>query len=279
MRASETGVDDCCPFYAADVLRANAPYVRPPCFSLPQVSLLQWHPFSVSSSPYDSHSTFHIKADGNFTEALHAYVKDAEAKFAANKGPNPTEALTLSIDGPYGLPIRHQQYKNVILFAGGIGVTPIHSTFRSLYHAAERGECSCESVHLAWTARYTDIFLVGKDILLKALANPNPGGAGTTTFTFECVVNDPMHTHDTTPYVSSNEVPYTISGGYMNTGAIIDAIVTPPSTTAPGSVQAKLARDGAETLVFVCGPPGLSGAAEGAAFDRSLDFHAESFAL
>ena len=211
------------------------------CFiNIPQISLLQWHPFSVSSSPYDKFSTFHIKGDGNFTEALHAFVKDAEVKHEQNRGPKPSELLTLSIDGAYGLPINHQQYKNVILFAGGIGVTPVHSTFRSLYHAAQRGLCKCEKVHLAWTARYTDIFKVGQEILLMALENPSPGD-GFTTFTFECIVNDPWNTHpDTSPYtvsaprhhlhlwassdgedgaahIETEEVPYTTSKGYLDT--------------------------------------------------------------
>ena len=41
--------------------------------------------------------------------------------------------MTINIDGPYGIPIEPSKYSEIFLVAGGIGITPLHSTFRTLY--------------------------------------------------------------------------------------------------------------------------------------------------
>lgn len=41
---------------------------------LPELSLYEWHPFSVSSSPYQDKITFHVKVLGDWTQKLYDWV-------------------------------------------------------------------------------------------------------------------------------------------------------------------------------------------------------------
>ena len=62
--------------------------------NVPRVSVLQWHPFSISSAPHDSDVTFHIKAlgAGTFTSVL------ADAVQASTNAAQ----IQMKVDGPYG---------------------------------------------------------------------------------------------------------------------------------------------------------------------------------
>lgn len=58
-----------------------------------ELSWLQWHPFSVSSSPLDGkhHLAILIKVLGDWTEKLEKYI-------SAGQG----SKITASVEGPYG---------------------------------------------------------------------------------------------------------------------------------------------------------------------------------
>lgn len=60
-------------------------------------SVLEWHPFSISSAADDDVTTHHIKGLGpkSFTRRLQALAAKAKAEGRLDK-------LTLNIDGPYG---------------------------------------------------------------------------------------------------------------------------------------------------------------------------------
>ena len=80
--------------------------------AIPELSWLEFHPFSISSSPKQSFVTLHIRRAGNWTNALH--------RLAQKK----TETSIL-IEGPYGnLNVDlfgNDRYKHVVLVCGGIG--------------------------------------------------------------------------------------------------------------------------------------------------------------
>merc|ERR1719326_255890 len=64
------------------------------------------------------------------------------------------EDLVLNIEGPYGPELAFRQ-PDVLLIAGGIGVTPMHNTLRFL---AQGGAPAVERVHLVWAARSPQVF-------------------------------------------------------------------------------------------------------------------------
>lgn len=70
--------------------------------NFPQVSLLEWHPFTLSSGPYDEHNECHIKALGDYTRKLLSRVGVAQAI---------NERLWIRVDGPYGhFSLNHERY-------------------------------------------------------------------------------------------------------------------------------------------------------------------------
>lgn len=98
--------------------------------NLPSISTTQWHPFSIASSPCDSKSTFHIKSlgEGTFTGRLHKLARGLQYEGSEDG----TVLPPILIDGPYGVPVDHTKYDRILFVAGGIGITPIVSTIRTL---------------------------------------------------------------------------------------------------------------------------------------------------
>jgi predicted ferric reductase len=80
--------------------------------AIPELSWLQWHPFSLSSSPNQKVVTLHIRKMGNWTKALY--------ELSENK-----KHVDILLEGPYGnLSVDimgDRKYKNVMLISGGIG--------------------------------------------------------------------------------------------------------------------------------------------------------------
>ncbi|CAM9922578.1 unnamed protein product, partial [Phaeothamnion confervicola] len=133
------------------------------CFvNIPAISMLQWHPFSISSAPGDDVTTHHMKSmgDGTFTGRL-----------ASGGG----GGWTVNVDGPYGLPLSFSRYRRVVFVAGGIGVTPCHSCIRHLAALAADGglnDCLEDGVRLAWASRGGHEFALFADSLRAAVADP-----------------------------------------------------------------------------------------------------------
>ncbi|CAJ0850301.1 7172_t:CDS:2 [Entrophospora sp. SA101] len=94
-------------------------------------TLIIWHPVSISSSPTsllslnNNISTIHLKKVGKFTNSLFdRAIRETDVI-------NPT--LNISIEGPYGKSsVQFMDYETVMLFSGGIGITPMISILRSL---------------------------------------------------------------------------------------------------------------------------------------------------
>ena len=77
----------------------------------PAVSLWEWHPFSVTSSPSDNFIEVCIRGAGNYTRSLVQYVET-----------HPGEPLTVRVEGPYGrVPLALHQAQTVLFVVGGIG--------------------------------------------------------------------------------------------------------------------------------------------------------------
>lgn len=137
------------------------------CFiNIPQISPFQWHPFSLASSPLDGVAQMNIKdmGPGTFTGDLFKLAMAGEQ----NSGP----PITLNVDGPYGPALELDDHGGLLLLAGGIGITAMHSNFRYLMHLAKLGQVpsSLQCVHLVWTARSSDMFKIFASSLSEILA-------------------------------------------------------------------------------------------------------------
>ena len=116
--------------------------------NIPAISLLEFHPFSISSSPLDPYTSCHIKSMGKntFTDNLLLYAKDLyskeqEFKSTAKKNDGDNQSLSMqriyanilvNVDGPYGMPFDYRKFTSILLVCGGIGITPLHGIFRTL---------------------------------------------------------------------------------------------------------------------------------------------------
>lgn len=105
---------------------------------VPQLSRLQYHPFTLTSSPGEDVLTVHIKRLGDWTEKLHALCRTDDctmehiARRAAWSG-----SRYVAVDGPFGAPTNdYHRYKELILVGAGIGVTPFASVLKDICRRA-----------------------------------------------------------------------------------------------------------------------------------------------
>lgn len=93
--------------------------------NFPELSLHEWHPFSVSSGPWESHLELHIRALGDHTRD----IVDLSKRCAAVG-----RQVWIRSDGPYGVHnFNYRRYGVLVLVGGGVGVTPVISILKDLY--------------------------------------------------------------------------------------------------------------------------------------------------
>ncbi|KAG0525950.1 hypothetical protein BDA96_06G102400 [Sorghum bicolor] len=121
-----------------------------------ELSFLQWHPFSVSSSPMDGryHMSVLIKILGTWTEKLRSIITDVQDK---NRGDSELQCgrMTACVEGPYGHESPyHLMYENLILVAGGIGISPFLAILSDIIHRIEEGkQCMPKNVLVLWSVK------------------------------------------------------------------------------------------------------------------------------
>ncbi|KAF1988549.1 hypothetical protein K402DRAFT_419388 [Aulographum hederae CBS 113979] len=112
----------------------------------PAVSSQQWHPFTITSCPFDPYISVHVRQVGDFTRALADAVG---AGFSQSKLYDELDPMgmyevaleagqkmpKLRIDGPYGAPAEDVFENEVAVLIGtGIGVTPWASILKNIWH-------------------------------------------------------------------------------------------------------------------------------------------------
>lgn len=149
------------------------------CFvNVPELALLEFHPFTISSSPLDDTSSCHIKAMGasTWTQKL----QNLAAAHEKSRGMLPM----INIDGPYGLPFRFQQHTSILLIGGGIGITPLHSILRTIVLLASSSEGMGQNNHLlfvrlVWSVREKALCSLFKDTFERCILQPDDKGTQT----------------------------------------------------------------------------------------------------
>uniref|UniRef100_A0A0E0H1D6 ferric-chelate reductase (NADH) n=1 Tax=Oryza nivara TaxID=4536 RepID=A0A0E0H1D6_ORYNI len=121
-----------------------------------ELSFLEWHPFSVSSSPMDGryHMSILIKVLGSWTEKLRGIITDAQEQ-GRNGSESETGRITACVEGPYGHESPyHLMYENLILVAGGIGISPFLAILSDIIHRIEEGKpCMPKNVLVLWSVK------------------------------------------------------------------------------------------------------------------------------
>ena len=255
------------------------------------VSSLEWHPFTLSAAPSDARASnriaFDIKAmvvpggKPTFTEKLRTLASRVA------DGAVDAKSLRIAVDGPHGAAFDERAHDDILLVAGGIGVTPCHAIFRELYRraaddadgaldpeadGAPRGSAASSGgrrdgslvkpdgpgrVTLLWVVRDRSVLELFAPTL-RAAANDDLGGR----FCLKLFVDSERGRDHWGSGDAHKGIPF--AHGRPDCVRAIDDV----------------ARGGAaRPHVFVCGPPGLSAACSAACLDRGVDFHSEVFAF
>lgn len=144
----------------------------------PTLSEIQWHPFTISSAPEEETVTLHIRLQGpgSWTQELADYLwsfgpKKASRFELSRMGPNgqllkgkihgPDGKPLIQVDGPHSAPTQHvTEYHTVMVVGGGIGVTPVAATMKSvLLHRWKygMGQCFPDNAYFYWVCSQKDL--------------------------------------------------------------------------------------------------------------------------
>lgn len=139
---------------------------------IPYLSVLEWHPFSVASSPHDEFLEFIIDCShgkDTWTGKLHHVCS------TAGKGSEPgtfelqvyrseeTEPGRLDVEvfGPNGSSFQSfEKFPNILLIGGGSGLPSSLSVLRHLFHVKKNDKsCKCKKVLFVWSTRQFESLL------------------------------------------------------------------------------------------------------------------------
>jgi predicted ferric reductase len=128
---------------------------------VPEISLLQWHPFSLSSSPEQKIVTLHIRKAGHWTSSLYEIAKTQNE-------------ISILLEGPYGsvgVNLSSDQYKSIMLISGGIGVTPMQALCNQLMFEYRKGIRELNKLSFVWIER--DPHIMPKvDVIRRRINSP-----------------------------------------------------------------------------------------------------------
>lgn len=142
----------------------------------PEVSVWQYHPFTLTSAPEDEYLSVHVRMVGNFTKALgkalgcedpterSAKKQRAEViSMAPTAGGKPSgfglQKLLprIYVDGPFGSASEDVfKFETALLVGAGIGVTPFASILKSIWYrmsSASTQNTRLKKVYFFWICR------------------------------------------------------------------------------------------------------------------------------
>ncbi|KAF9920437.1 60S ribosomal protein L8B [Linnemannia zychae] len=129
-------------------LRMDRPIVHGPgqhiYVCVPSTSLIQWHPFTISSSDQTS-LTVHARAVGGFTKKLCRWPENTQRR--------------VLLAGPYGENVyvgRDSDIQKIVFVAAGSGLAYIVPILMDFLQARRQSMASCSQVDIVWCVRDSD---------------------------------------------------------------------------------------------------------------------------
>ncbi|KAF9428635.1 hypothetical protein BGZ94_001658 [Podila epigama] len=155
--------------------------------NVPDISEYQWHPFTITSSPFEDYVSVHIRQVGDWTRALGTRLgvekeergggggaggRGRQAAVTKNGRPEKNIELVddrgeeirvragfsmpaVRIDGPFGAPTEDVfDHEIVVLVGSGIGVTPFASILRDIWYRANNNmPLKTKRIEFYWVCR------------------------------------------------------------------------------------------------------------------------------
>ncbi|KAJ1918286.1 hypothetical protein H4219_002683 [Mycoemilia scoparia] len=149
----------------------------------PAVSLHEWHPFTLTSSPHDDYLSVHISMAGTWTKDFAAVlgcpmkdqnkiIESAESVVESEQTkvmePYRIPLPRVMVDGPFGSASEDVfDYEVTMMFGSGIGVTPFASVMKTIHHRflSKNTESKLRKVYFFWLQRSTHSFEWFRDLL------------------------------------------------------------------------------------------------------------------
>ena len=140
--------------------------------NVPEVSTTQWHPFTVTSCPFDPYISVHVRQVGDWTRALGDALGagptqareydnlDSTGMYEIALMPH-QEMPAIRVDGPYGAPAEDVFENEIAVLIGtGIGVTPWASILKNIFNLRARPNAPMrlKRVEFIWVCRDTKSF-------------------------------------------------------------------------------------------------------------------------
>jgi len=143
----------------------------------PEVSIFQYHPFTLTSAPEEDYISVHIRAVGDFTKTLAKtlgcdFEDEGDSKGGGSEvvGVNPSESKAdtdpaisrplprVYVDGPFGSASEDVfKYEVSVLVGAGIGVTPFASILKSIWYRLNypnpKKKTRLRKVYFFWVCR------------------------------------------------------------------------------------------------------------------------------
>jgi len=259
--------------------------------NISNISLWEWHPFTVAAGVDEATSYLHIQNEGEsvaemgydannapsspqFTQLLYLLAQQVQSNQIG------LQDVEIHVDGPYGKPFVYDGYERIILVAGGIGVTPCHSVFstmlsQSMQLAAseDKGAAPMPAVDLIWVAKDKDLLsLYTHTFRMYERHNPESNNKFNVRLFVTRPDGDVSQGGDDQKEQSefNNVVPGTEATMYTH-GRPDWSMVLNTITDGDNNPDT--------TLVFACGPLGLVREVELTSVAKGARFYAESFVM
>eukprot|EP01138_Halocafeteria_seosinensis_P009236 gb/GECG01009439.1/.p1 GENE.gb/GECG01009439.1/~~gb/GECG01009439.1/.p1 ORF type:complete len:825 (+),score=42.55 gb/GECG01009439.1/:1-2475(+) len=254
-------------FDAPQMRHESGQFVR---IQIPELSVLSWHPFYVFSHPRRSRKVLVVQDlgtgtwTGELAQLTYTMQDSNDRRSSVNSFSNPELSIvpSLLVEGPYGRFPSIEGSDEVLLVAGGIGVSAFHSLLAELVLRELRDECSAPTVHLVWVMRNPALVDLCAELLVDA-SNLAP-----FKISLFC----------TTPISSEDLLQHT--DGYSSRSACSKAMSTmifgrrPPLDRIIGKHAAA-----SDPQMLVCGPDTLNNECVSLAIEHNTRCHVEPFRL
>ena len=160
--------------------------------NVPSVSTTQWHPFTITSCPFDPYVSIHVRQVGDWTRALGDALGAGPSQAKEFDGldlmgiyeialQNGQEMPAIRIDGPYGAPAEDVFDNEIAVLVGtGIGVTPWASILKNIWHlrAGPNPPHRLRRVEFIWVCKDTSSFEWFQTLLSSLEAQSMEAAAG-----------------------------------------------------------------------------------------------------
>ncbi|KAG0239096.1 hypothetical protein BGW41_007939 [Actinomortierella wolfii] len=252
--------------------------------NIPELSEYQWHPFTITSSPFEDYISVHIRQVGDWTRALGRRMgiekaetprgKDGsagkggskEAKIA-DKGEEVVTSKSLTmpricIDGPFGAPTEDVfNHEIVVLVGSGIGVTPFAGILRDIWYRANNNcPLKTKRIEFFWVSRDLSSFKWFQSLLAAVESSMMSVKLNIHIYCTAVMKADQHHNLALNMMDSSVDVITGLQAltnfGRPNFGAVFtelrNAILT--GQIMPGATQQLMV----DVAVFFCGPAGMA---------------------